>query len=355
MKGTRGNPGLRGKLLERSVDAYVLSLEIINKISVKYRIEAFSYLICNAWELLLKAKILQDTRKRESILYPKEKDPTRRSLALRDCLKIVFDNEKDPTRRNLERLVDLRDQAVHLVIGQVPRDILALFQAGVLNYHRRLTEWFGISLSERVPVGMMAIVFDLDPRQFDFQNPLLRRQLGVETADYLAKLQAEIHDEFAQLGKPAEFSIDIQYKLALVKKLEDCDILLSAGSDGTITRIVEVGKDASTVYPYLQSDLINEFNLLMNGRTRINSYDLQSVIRVYGIKKRNGFFYQGKVRNSPGQYSHTFLEWLITQYTRNDQFFTQTRRTRSIESVPVGSARESPLVITGVKERIVAG
>ena len=45
MRGKRGNPGLKGKLVAKSLDAYVLSLETINRLSVKYRVEAFCYLM----------------------------------------------------------------------------------------------------------------------------------------------------------------------------------------------------------------------------------------------------------------------------------------------------------------------
>ena len=63
MKGQRGNPGLKGRLVDKSVEAYILALETINRLSIKYRLEAFCYLLCNAWELLLKAKILEDMGK----------------------------------------------------------------------------------------------------------------------------------------------------------------------------------------------------------------------------------------------------------------------------------------------------
>ena len=88
MKGMRGNPGLKGRLLDKSIEAYILSLETINRLSVKYRVETFAYLICNAWELLLKAKILQDTKRRRAIYYKKKRGEPRRSLSLRDCLTI---------------------------------------------------------------------------------------------------------------------------------------------------------------------------------------------------------------------------------------------------------------------------
>lgn len=148
MNRKRGNPGLKGRLLDKSVEAYILSLETINRLSVKYRIENFSYLICNAWELLLKAKILDESKDKKSIYYKKEKGQRPRTLSLRDCVQKIFLNDKDPVRRNLERICSLRDEATHLIFSQVPKDILALFQSCVLNYHKRLVEWFSISLSQ---------------------------------------------------------------------------------------------------------------------------------------------------------------------------------------------------------------
>jgi len=38
MKGRRGNPGLCGKLLDKSVEAYILALETINRLSIQYRV-----------------------------------------------------------------------------------------------------------------------------------------------------------------------------------------------------------------------------------------------------------------------------------------------------------------------------
>src|SRR5690554_4003301 len=45
-------------LLEKSVHAALSAIEIYNKPDFKYREESFSILMINAWELLLKARIL---------------------------------------------------------------------------------------------------------------------------------------------------------------------------------------------------------------------------------------------------------------------------------------------------------
>jgi len=49
MKGQRGNPGLKGRLVDKGVEAYILALETINRLSIQYRVETFCYLLCNGY------------------------------------------------------------------------------------------------------------------------------------------------------------------------------------------------------------------------------------------------------------------------------------------------------------------
>lgn len=72
------------KLLDKSTDAFVLSIEIYNKPTIRYRIEGFAFFFVNAWELLNKAKIIEDTKKDLSIYYKKNKGQPRKTLSLRD-------------------------------------------------------------------------------------------------------------------------------------------------------------------------------------------------------------------------------------------------------------------------------
>lgn len=46
------------RLIEKSIEAFMLGLEIYNKPTIRYRIEGFSFFIINAWELMLKAEWL---------------------------------------------------------------------------------------------------------------------------------------------------------------------------------------------------------------------------------------------------------------------------------------------------------
>ena len=322
MKKQRGNPGIKGRLINKSMEAYILALETINRLSIQYRIEIFCFLICNAWELLLKAKIIQNKGDSKHIYRNQASGIT---LSLNECLNRIIPNKKDPTRRNIERIAQLRNEATHLIISQIPNEIMCLFQAGVINYHSCLNEWFKISLADRVPAGMMSIVYDLTPERSILKNSSLSRKMGGKTATFLLEYCSELEEEFNQLSRSSRFSIGIEYKLALTKKADDADIVLSSGSTGnTSANIVEVPKDPSRTHPLRQKEVIKLINNL-GSELEVNQYDIQCVTRAHDIKNRPEYFYQGKIKGSPGQYSHSYVDWIIDRYQQDERFFEKAK------------------------------
>lgn len=65
------------KLLEKSRESFLMAIEIYNKPTIRYRIEGFAMFVCNAWELLLKARIITISGEK-SIYY---KDNPNRTLS----------------------------------------------------------------------------------------------------------------------------------------------------------------------------------------------------------------------------------------------------------------------------------
>lgn len=47
------------RLVNKSIEAFLMGLEIYNKPTIRYRVEGFSFFICNAWELMLKAFLVK--------------------------------------------------------------------------------------------------------------------------------------------------------------------------------------------------------------------------------------------------------------------------------------------------------
>lgn len=76
---------LTEKLLDKSKEAFTMAIEIYNKPTIKYRIEGFSFFICNAWELMLKAYMIK-AKGENSIYY---KDNPERTLSLENCIQQV--------------------------------------------------------------------------------------------------------------------------------------------------------------------------------------------------------------------------------------------------------------------------
>ncbi len=106
-------------------------------------------------------------------------------------------------RRNIERVAELRDQTVHFVIDELPKSVLSLLQASILNYHQELQTSFGISLEERVPLGMMTIVYDISPDRFNLETMALRRGLDDGAIDYLSEFQTALYKDSVLKNPPA--------------------------------------------------------------------------------------------------------------------------------------------------------
>ena len=327
IKGRRGNPGIRGRLLQKSVDAYVLSLETINRLSVQYRIEAFCYLLCNAWELLLKARVVDQTGGKQGIYFKKKhRNEPDRTKSLEQCISEVYPNERDPIRRNLEYVVKLRNMSTHYFVSQVPKNVLGLLQACVLNYHNELVTWFGISLKELVPVGMMTIVYDFAPDAFDVDRAALKTKLGKDTFDNLMAFQQEVQQERLVLGDRNEFSLIFSYDIFLEKAQGEADITVTRGGEGVPVVPVYVARDLEKTHPYIRNEVVTILNERLGGTTSINSHDIEAVNVAHRVQNRPDFYWKSNREGRSPQYSDSYIEWVLVAFKSNPQFFQDARR-----------------------------
>lgn len=99
------------RLVDKAKEAFVMAIEIYNKPSITYRLEGFSFFICNAWELMLKAYLVNKLGT-NSIYYS---DKPNRTISLENCVQKIFTNAKAPLRKNLEKVIELRNTSTHLL------------------------------------------------------------------------------------------------------------------------------------------------------------------------------------------------------------------------------------------------
>jgi hypothetical protein len=313
---------LARNLLENSIEAYIHALETINRPSVKYRMETFCFLFCNACELLMKAKLLKEKR---NIFYPKKRNQPRRSLSLEDCCNKLFTSESDPIKSNIRKIYDLRCDATHLVIPFVPRDIMGLFQAGVINYPKMLQDWFGINLSDKVPLGMMVLIYDFDPQKHSLEHARVKKKIPKETIKWLTEFQSNIRKQAAVFGEKAQqYFVPIDLKLAIIKNPNKADIVLNSGNTGDNTLILEVPKDIDKTHPHRRKELTELINDQLNGSSRISPKDIDCIKVAHNLNNRNDFVYSQKIF-SP-KYSDAFAEWIISQINKDKRFILNTRK-----------------------------
>jgi Protein of unknown function (DUF3644) len=153
------------ELANKSVSAAVAAIEIYNKPNFSYREEAFSLLMVNAWELLLKAKWLLDHAEAIESLYEYDSTPagtkaprTNRSGnpitfgAVYIAAKLLEDKHSGlerPCSDNVLAIIEIRDNAAHFLNKDLylGRRVLEIGTASLRNYLLLITEWFQIDLS----------------------------------------------------------------------------------------------------------------------------------------------------------------------------------------------------------------
>ncbi len=128
---------IQEKLLNKSKEAFIMAIEIYNKPTLMYRVEGFSFFICNAWELMLKAHLL-NTKGSKGIYY---RDNPSRTISLENAIKDVFTNNKDPLRLNLEKIIELRNTSTHFVTEEYEMVYVPLFQSCILNFNEKMLKF----------------------------------------------------------------------------------------------------------------------------------------------------------------------------------------------------------------------
>ena len=130
-----------------------MGLEIYNKPTIKYRVEGFSFFICNAWELMLKAHII-NLYGEKNIYY---KDSEERTITLELCIKKVFTDKHGALRKNIERIIELRNISTHFITEDYEYIYAPLFQACVVNYVEKIKEFHNKDITDYIAQNFLTL------------------------------------------------------------------------------------------------------------------------------------------------------------------------------------------------------
>ena len=296
---------LQQKLLDKSKEAFMMAIEVYNKPSIRYRVEGFSFFICNAWELMLKSYMIQKFGE-QSIYY---KDSPNRTLSLEVCIQKVFTNNKDPLRLNLEKIIELRNTSTHFITEEYEMVYIPLFQAAVFNYIEKMQEFHSIDMTEIIPQNFLTLTVSYSALNVD----AIRAKYPPEIAERLISADAALNSAIEENNNHFAIRVDHYYYITKDENKATAKVRFDKNAE-TPAVIIKEMKDPNNTHKYKCKTCCEEINkrlekagiqMLYNGEPqKFTSYHFDLFCKYYGIKSNEKFCFTYKVSSMP-QYSYS--------------------------------------------------
>ena len=218
-------------MLKKSAEAMLAGVEIYNKPRFNYREESFSILCINAWELLLKARILHLSSNKLSSLYvyerfkkkdgsqSKQKRIARNRSGAPKTLGLIpshrklvseFGEKLDKNIRvNLIGMIEVRDNSVHFYQKsfELRKRVHELGSASIKNYLILVKEWFGEDFTDYDFFLMPLAFINPDNKKFGAVRSISDEKLAI---DYFNTLDS--------VGESTRYSVKLDIEVGLSKK-----------------------------------------------------------------------------------------------------------------------------------------
>lgn len=306
-------------LVDKSIEAFMMGLEIYNKPTIRYRIEGFSLFITNAWELMLKAELLN---RGTSIYY---EDNPERTINIYNCIKKIYPDEHTRVRLNLEKIVDLRNISTHYITQEYEVKYAPLFQACVINFINEISRFHNVDVTDSISQNFLTISANYEP----LTNEEIKLKYPPEIAEKFIKESNEI-DVLSKEFNSDKFSINIKQKLYITKSKNDADFIVSVhkDSDNKVDIIKEL-KDPADTHKYSFTNVITAVeermkrkNIKIDYKKGFNSYVFKLFNDFYSIKSNPRYCYEhtiGKIKNYT--YSQQLIEFIMQEMQKNNTNF----------------------------------
>lgn len=259
------------QLADKSISAAISAIEIYNKPDFSFREEAFSLLMVNAWELLLKAKWLEVHEDDVSSLYIYDGDestglspktnrcgnPITHSISYLAAKLLEDENSglEKPCYDNISALVEIRDNSAHFINKDLyfGRKILEIGMASLKNYVYLATKWFKLDLG-RYNFFLMPISFyhgfeSVKPASDTLYPEQIRKLL--DYLDSLTKQETECEIISTQ-------NVALRLETKLVRGKREAAIEFRWTDDPTAPSVSLREEDVLKNYPLIYRELTNE-------------------------------------------------------------------------------------------------
>ncbi|ASZ13709.1 DUF3644 domain-containing protein [Chitinophaga pendula] len=269
-------------LLEKSIASCISAIEIYNKPDFRYREETFSILIINAWELLLKAKIIKDNKNDVKSIYvklPKQlkngikstkqtvpkktRSGNPMTIEITRAIELI---EKNPhnkitpaLKENIISLLEIRDNAIHFKNSEsaLSKIVLELGTASLKNYLTAIKNWFKRDLSK--------YNFFLMPMSFFHEHDTIKSFSTRNTSGSAKKIIKYIADKSALYPSKSENDYNLLLKLETKFVKAETEAMLTvktvakkedAENPDQVAEIILTEENISQKYPWRYEDLL---------------------------------------------------------------------------------------------------
>lgn len=262
--------------LDKSLGAMLAAIEIYNKPVFSYREESFAILTVNAWELLLKARLLQlasnkisallvyehrtkiDGSASDKLYRKKNRAGNFSTIGLFKAIDILANKYGEPLspalKANIESIVEIRDNAVHFVNKDFTfaRTIHEIGTAAVKNYVLSVRQWFGVDIGAQ-GMFLMPLAFLSNTRTAD--------GLGITQEEgHLMTFLSEQKKAPGVAGDRAfDVALTIEVSMKRSKTAEGAKFSMSADPDAVAIRVEE--KDIRDTHPWSYDNLSKRLSL----------------------------------------------------------------------------------------------
>ena len=312
---------LYSKLLDKSKEAFIMSIELYNKPTIKYRVEGFSLFICNAWELMLKAHMIKSMGE-NSIYY---KDNPDRTLSLENCVSKVFTNNKDPLRLNLEKIIELRNTSTHFIMEEYEMVYVPLFQSCIINFNEKMKAFHNIDMTSIIPQNFLTLSVSMKA----LEDTEIIAKYPEKIAQKLLSVKAKIED--ISVSTNEKFAIRIDHYHYLTKDVNKATsiVKIDSNADASVNIIKEM-KDPNNTHKYTTKSCIEQIQarlkkdniqLVYNDRiTKFTSFHFTNFCKYYGIKDNKKLCYvHRQFKNPQYSYSHQAIDFIVLELEKDPE------------------------------------
>jgi hypothetical protein len=238
-------------LVDKAISACISAIEIYNKPNFEYREETFSILMVNAWELLLKAKLVKDNEDNRASIYFLMKGKivitpsgNAKTIGAVQAMNRLIDTKQipKPVELNIKLLLNIRDDSVHFIHDDVElsTQIQEIGTASLQNFMSLAMNWFSYDFTQFNFYLMPVSFFHLsDVTSFSIDNEVKSNLLS-----YLRKIEKEEEN-----CNDPNFAISLKLMTKLVKATAEEALQVRVTNDPKAPEIIFSEEETLKNYP----------------------------------------------------------------------------------------------------------